>query len=141
MLQIPGPPALSAFRIAKLLDRLGALEPAVTGLAARFIHFAELAQPLSAPEREILAQLLTYGPRPQVPADAVAGECVLVVPRTGTISPWSSKATDIARVCGLEGVRRWKGRTARSGWRCRRTRSTTCWGASRDSVAIRATSS
>ena len=82
MLQIPGPPALSAFRIAKLLDRLGALEPAVTGLVARFMHFAELAQPLSAPEREVLAQLLTYGPRPQAPADA-AGECVLVVPRTG----------------------------------------------------------
>src|SRR5256885_7761954 len=105
MLQIPGPPALSAFRIAKLLDRLGALEPAVTGLVAHFMHFAELAQPLSAPEREVLAQLLTYGPRPRAPADA-AGECVLVVPRTGTISPWSSKATDIAPVCGLAGGRR-----------------------------------
>src|SRR5712671_3479660 len=106
MLQIPGPPALSAFRIAKLLDRLGALEPTVTGLAARFMHFAELAQPLSAPEREVLAQLLTYGPRLEAPAQAGAGECLLVVPRTGTISPWSSKATDIARVCGLAGVRR-----------------------------------
>jgi len=106
MLQIPGPPALSAFRIAKLLERLGALEPAVTGLAARFMHFAELAQPLSAPEREVLAELLTYGPRPEAPADAGAGECVLVVPRAGTISPWSSKATDIARVCGLQSVQR-----------------------------------
>src|SRR5258707_12893341 len=106
MLQIPGPPALSAFRITKLLDRLGALEPTVTGLAARFMHFAELAQPLSAPEREVLAQLLTYGPRLEAPAQAGAGEGLLVVPRTGTISPWSSKATDIARVCGLAGVRR-----------------------------------
>ena len=106
MLQIPGPPALSAFRITKLLDRLGALEPTVTGLAARFMHFAELAQPLSAPEREVLAQLLTYGPRLEAPAQTGAGECLLVVPRTGTISPWSSKATDIARVCGLAGVRR-----------------------------------
>src|SRR6202047_3141339 len=61
MLQIPGPPALSGFRIAKLLDRLGVLEPAVTGLAARFMHFAELARPLPAPEREVLAELLTYG--------------------------------------------------------------------------------
>src|SRR5207244_9526216 len=102
----PGPPALSAFRITKLLDRLGALEPTVSALAARFMHFAELAQPLSAPEREVLAQLLTYGPRPEAPAEAGAGECVLVVPRSGTISPWSSKATDIARVCGLAGVRR-----------------------------------
>ena len=106
MLQIPGAPALSAFRITKLLGRLGALEPTVTALAARFMHFAELAQPLSAPEREVLAQLLTYGPRPEAPAEAGAGECVLVVPRSGTISPWSSKATDIARVCGLAGVRR-----------------------------------
>ena len=106
MLQIPGPPALSAFRIAKLLDRLGAREPAVTGLAARFMHFADLAQPLSAPEREVLAELLSYGPRMDAPLEAGAGECVLVVPRAGTISPWSSKATDIARVCGLQGVRR-----------------------------------
>src|SRR5207302_428157 len=53
-----------------------------------------------------VAQLLTYGPRPEAPAEAGAGECVLVVPRSGTISPWSSKATDIARVCGLAGVRR-----------------------------------
>src|SRR3979490_2605323 len=111
MLQIPGPPALSAFRIAKLLDRLGALEPTVTGLAARFMHFAELAQPPPAPAREVLAQLLTYGPRLEAPAPAPApaqagaGECLLVVPRTGTISPWSSKATDIARVCGLAGGR------------------------------------
>ncbi|HEY4748400.1 MAG TPA: hypothetical protein VIH38_12565, partial [Steroidobacteraceae bacterium] len=104
MLQIPGPPALSAFRIAKLLDRLGAREPAVTGLAARFMHFADLAQPLSAPEREVLAELLSYGPRMEL--EAGAGECLLVVPRAGTISPWSSKATDIARVCGLQGVRR-----------------------------------
>src|SRR6266404_9660715 len=104
MLQIPGPPALSAFRIAKLLDRLGAREPAVTGLAARFMHFADLAQPLSAPERAVLAELLSYGPRREL--EAGAGESVLVVPRAGTISPWSSKATDIARVCGLEAVRR-----------------------------------
>src|SRR6266478_248474 len=104
MLQIPGPPALSAFRIAKLLDRLGAREPAVTGLAARFMHFADLAQPLSAPERAVLAELLSYGPRREL--EAGAGESVLVVPRAGTISPWSSKATDIARVCGLQGVRR-----------------------------------
>src|SRR3989440_13024191 len=72
MLQIPGPPALSAFRIAKLLGRLGALEPAVTRLAARFMHFVELAQPLSGPEREVLAQLLTYGPRLEAPAPAGA---------------------------------------------------------------------
>ncbi|HYL04304.1 MAG TPA: phosphoribosylformylglycinamidine synthase [Steroidobacteraceae bacterium] len=105
MLQIPGPPALSAFRIAKLLDRLSAIEPAVTGLSARFVHFADLARPLSARERALLERLLAYGPKHE-PGAADAGECVLVVPRAGTISPWSSKATDIARVCGLSPVRR-----------------------------------
>jgi len=106
MLQLPGPPALSAFRIAKLLDRLTALDARVTGLAARFMHFADLAQPLTDAGRAILDTLLTYGPRLPAATDAAAGAAVLVVPRAGTISPWSSKATDIAQVCGLGDVRR-----------------------------------
>jgi phosphoribosylformylglycinamidine synthase len=106
MLQLPGPAALSAFRIAKLLDRLTVLDPGLSGLDARFMHFVDLARPLTPAETALLAQLLTYGPRlPTPPYDATAGS-VLVVPRSGTISPWSSKATDIARVCGLDGVRR-----------------------------------
>ena len=105
MLQIPGAAALSAFRIAKLLDRLRALEPAINGLDARFVHFVDLVQPLSAHERAILGQLLNYGPRLQGAAQQ-GGESLLVVPRIGTLSPWSSKATDIARVCGLDSVRR-----------------------------------
>ena len=106
MLEIPGAPALSAFRIAKLLDRLNAIEPAVRGLAARFVHFADLERPLAAAERELLGQLLTYGPTLPGDLGAAAGERLLVVPRAGTISPWSSKATDIVRVCGLSCVRR-----------------------------------
>ncbi len=104
MLQIPGPPALSPFRIAKLLARLQAIEPAVTALTARFVHFADLAQPLGGEQQEVLAQLLTYGPR--LPGGPMRGQSILVVPRLGTISPWSSKATDIAQVCGLAAVRR-----------------------------------
>jgi phosphoribosylformylglycinamidine synthase len=105
MLQLPGPRALSAFRIAKLLDRLTALEPSVRALDARFMHFADLAQPLTDAQRAVLLQLLTYGPSLPPPQDS-GGESVLVVPRQGTISPWSSKASDIAQVCGLRGVRR-----------------------------------
>jgi phosphoribosylformylglycinamidine synthase len=106
MLVLPGPPALSAFRLAKLLERLRALEPAVQELHARFVHFVDLAQPLSSAQRAVLAQLLTYGPSlPQAVAD-VRGESILIVPRAGTISPWSSKATDIAHVCGLTTLRR-----------------------------------
>jgi len=106
MLEIPGPPALSAFRIAKLLQRVQALEATVVGLSARFVHFAELARPLSEQEREVLARLLSYGPAAPAAHENEAGEQVLVAPRAGTISPWSSKATDIVRVCGLESVRR-----------------------------------
>ncbi|HEX4619233.1 MAG TPA: phosphoribosylformylglycinamidine synthase [Steroidobacteraceae bacterium] len=106
MLEVPGAQALSAFRIAKLLDRLTAVEPAVRGLAARFVHFADLERPLAAAELQVLRQLLSYGPTFPAADGTAAGERVLVVPRAGTISPWSSKATDIVRVCGLTSVRR-----------------------------------
>ena len=104
VLRLPGAPALSGFRIEKLLERVRALEPAVTGLTARFVHFAALERPLSVPERERLERLLTYGPTcaPGEPD----GPALLVVPRAGTISPWSSKASDIAHNCGLTAVQR-----------------------------------
>jgi phosphoribosylformylglycinamidine synthase len=106
MLELAGPPALSGFRLAKLLDRLTALDPRLLGLEARFVHFADLARPLGAHELSVLGQLLTYGPRlPPLEQQRAAG-CLLVVPRPGTISPWSSKATDIVQVCGLTAVQR-----------------------------------
>ena len=108
MLELSGPPALSAFRIAKLLTRIRELEADVSGVSAHFVHFADLARPLTAAERDMLAQLLTYGPAVPHPSggDETSGGRVLVVPRFGTISPWSSKASDIIHVCGLEQVRR-----------------------------------
>jgi phosphoribosylformylglycinamidine synthase len=100
MLEISGAPALSAFRITKLLSRLQALEPAVSALETRFVHFVDLKRALTAAEREVLERLLTYGP--SLSGSVVeGGVSLLVVPRAGTISPWSSKATDIAHVCGL----------------------------------------
>ena len=105
MLMISGAPALSAFRIAKLLTRLQELEPRITALESRFIHFADLERSLAAAEHEVLERLLTYGPRVDSSPEQI-GEILLVVPREGTISPWSSKATDIAHVCGLDAVRR-----------------------------------
>lgn len=106
LILLPGTPALSGFRVEKLLARLAAAEPAVTGLATRFMHFVALARPLSDGEREVLERLLTYGPRAAMASSGAQGEPLLVVPRAGTISPWSSKATDIAHVCGLEAVER-----------------------------------
>jgi phosphoribosylformylglycinamidine synthase len=105
-LALHGPTALSPFRLAKLLERVRTLEPQVSALEARFIHFVDAARELSAPERTVLEQLLTYGPRLPAPPPEGGAVCLLIVPRAGTISPWSSKATDIAQVCGLEGVRR-----------------------------------
>jgi phosphoribosylformylglycinamidine synthase len=108
MLVLRGTSALSPFRVAKLLERLVAVEAAVASVAARWVHLVDLARPLAADEQARLEALLRYGPREAEAAAPAqeAGELVLVVPRPGTISPWSSKATDIAKVCGLEAVRR-----------------------------------
>src|SRR5215831_9686332 len=106
MIELPGALAVSDFRIAKLRPLLEKLQPGLGDISARFIHFVDLSRALDARERALLERLLTYGPRePASVARAPGGE-IIVVPRFGTISPWSSKATDIAQVCGLEAVRR-----------------------------------
>ena len=104
MLILRGAPALSAFRHGKLLAQLTAKVPAVRGLYAEFAHFAEVTGTLGADEEQVLARLLKYGP--SVPVQEPAGRLFLVVPRFGTISPWSSKASDIAHNCGLSRVQR-----------------------------------
>jgi len=104
ILELGGAAALSSFRLDKLLATLRLRDPRVRGLSARFLHLVELAAPLSEAGRRTLESLLTYGP--SLDPGAARGRLVLVVPRPGTISPWSSKATDIAQVCGLDGIRR-----------------------------------
>ena len=104
MLILRGAPALSAFRHGKLLEQLTSKVPAVTGLYAEFAHFAEVSGVLSADEEQVLARLLKYGP--SVPVQEPSGRLFLSIPRFGTISPWSSKASDIARNCGLAKIQR-----------------------------------
>jgi len=104
MLILRGAPALSAFRHGKLLAQLTEKVPAVSGLYAEFAHFAEVTGVLTGEEQTVLARLLKYGP--SVPVQEPTGRLFLVVPRFGTISPWSSKATDIANNCGLAKVQR-----------------------------------
>nr|WP_288357916.1 phosphoribosylformylglycinamidine synthase [uncultured Pseudomonas sp.] len=104
MLILRGAPALSAFRHGKLLEQLTSKVPAVTGLYAEFAHFADVDGALSADEEQVLARLLKYGP--SVPVQEPSGRLLLTIPRFGTISPWSSKASDIARNCGLDKIRR-----------------------------------
>jgi phosphoribosylformylglycinamidine synthase len=108
MIELPGAQAVSDFRIAKLRPALEALIPGIGAISARYLHFVDVARELDGRESQLLARLLTYGPRDS--GGARAGQeqrpQIIVVPRFGTISPWSSKATDIAHVCGLEAVRR-----------------------------------
>jgi phosphoribosylformylglycinamidine synthase len=96
-----GAPALSPFRLEKSLREVQALAPEVKGLGAEFTHFAAARHRSEFTQEEVerLAQLLTYGP--PVTATEPPGQRLIVVPRLGTISPWSSKATEIALGSGV----------------------------------------
>jgi phosphoribosylformylglycinamidine synthase len=102
ILQLRGPRALSEFRLAKLVASLQKIDPGVRSVAAEHRHFIESTGELSGAERSRLERLLAYG----APPEEGKGDLYLVVPRIGTLSPWSSKATDIARNCGLGKVKR-----------------------------------
>jgi phosphoribosylformylglycinamidine synthase len=104
MLILRGSPALSLFRLQRLLSDLTAVGLPVRAVSAEFVHVVETEKELNATQRAVLEQLLTYGPTR--PAAAFDGLVQIVAPRPGTISPWSSKATDIAHTCGLAAVRR-----------------------------------
>ena len=103
MLRFRGSPALSPFRLEKLLTALRQRVPVVTDGYAEFLHVVDGS--LTTHDREVLDRLLRYGPT--ATQRHLTGEpTFLVVPRPGTLSPWSSKATDIAHNCGLGSVRR-----------------------------------
>src|SRR4051794_632040 len=105
ILSLRGRTALSPFRLAKLRSALTTARPGhpIHDLAATHWHFVELIRPLTSPEHDRLARLLAYGVVGETPT---GGRTLLVVPRPGTISPWSSKATDIVRHCGIDAVGR-----------------------------------
>jgi phosphoribosylformylglycinamidine synthase len=103
ILQLRGPRALSEFRLAKLLPSLQKIDPGVRGVGAEYRYFVEIERRLEPRERATLEALLDDG-TPML--EAASGNVFLVVPRLGTLSPWSSKATDIARNCGLAAVKR-----------------------------------
>src|SRR6202051_1164505 len=125
MFSLFGAPALSKFRLDKLLHVLKTDEPRVRGLAARWVHFVDATRALDERELQVLEKLLTYGARDsdlrassgsgsgghrsdghRSDGHRSGGHRILVTPRLGTESPWSSKATDIVHVCGLDAVRR-----------------------------------
>lgn len=98
---LPGALALSSFRKNRLLAELQAQVSGLSDIQVRFVHFVQ--GELDAVNWQRLETVLTYG---ESAPSSFSGTLFLVVPRPGTISPWSSKATDIAKNCGVEGVTR-----------------------------------
>jgi phosphoribosylformylglycinamidine synthase len=110
MIEFGGGSAFTPARLQKKLTLVRRANPGVRALNASFDHFVDVDGKLAPDEIKVLERLLHYGPRPSSDsagrATVAFGRRVLVVPRLGTISPWSSKATDIAHSCGLTRVKR-----------------------------------
>ncbi len=105
-LALQGPNALSPFRAARLLATIRAVEASCESVDARFVHFVHSRTALGPEQRARLEALLSYGEAVRSDGDGDAGAAFLVVPRLGTISPWASKATDIAHNTGLAAIQR-----------------------------------
>lgn len=101
--ELNGARALSDFRAARVLSALQRVSSNIEAVSGRFVHFVHASRELTKAEEERLASLLTYGDAAE---DVRADLAFMVVPRLGTISPWASKATDIVKNCGIEGVLR-----------------------------------
>lgn len=104
MLTLSGNSSLSSFRLKRMLALLQSKFSDITTLSAQFEHYVDTTDLLSSEELSLLETLLQYGPAYQVSESA--GKKLWVLPRQGTISPWSSKATDIAHNAGLAKVHR-----------------------------------
>ncbi len=103
MIIFEGASSLSKFRHNRLLQKLQNQVPKIENLSANFVHFAKCDEELTKYEFSVLEEILKYGDASEIKK---SGHLFLVVPRLGTISPWSSKATDIAQNCGLFKVKR-----------------------------------
>ncbi|APW42786.1 phosphoribosylformylglycinamidine synthase [Rhodoferax saidenbachensis] len=93
-----GSNALSPFRVQQLLPALQAISDKISGVSARFVHLVATETPMEQPLAHQLAALLKYGDPYVGPTH---GPSIVVSPRFGTVSPWASKATDIAHNCGF----------------------------------------
>jgi len=107
MLILPGSNALSSFRTQGLLLRLQSIDPAIVAVTGRYTHFIDSQTELTADDKARLSAMLTYGEAYQGdPECDTKGTEFVVIPRFGTISPWASKATDIAHNCGMSQIKR-----------------------------------
>ena len=95
--------ALRNFKVKALQEKLQLCLPDLSLVGAEFVHFVESDKKLNTKDRNNLDKLLNYAP----PINLSNTVCrVTVTPRQGTISPWSSKATDIVHLCGLKQIKR-----------------------------------
>ena len=104
MIILRGAPSHSEFRLQKLVGDLSSADLPVKSVYAEYLHVAEASDPLTSEEQSVLEKLLTYGPK--LEGHDSEGLLRVVAPRPGTLSPWSSKATDIAHICGLTRLNR-----------------------------------
>ncbi|MGU7773183.1 phosphoribosylformylglycinamidine synthase [Burkholderia sp. MR1-5-21] len=102
----PGASALSDFRQTRLLDTLKQIDANIVAVRGQYLHFVNASEPLSADDSARIDALMHYGAPFEPAADKGSTETFVVLPRFGTVSPWASKATDIAQHCGLTHVRR-----------------------------------
>ncbi len=98
LMHFEGGNALAPHQVQALLPKLQAINPRISGVHARFVHWVAVDQVLTTADIDKLSALLTYGDHYEGPSD---GDLIVVAPRLGTLSPWASKATDIAHNCGL----------------------------------------
>jgi phosphoribosylformylglycinamidine synthase len=104
MLELPGQSALSNFRLAKLTHTLRREDQRLKSIEARFVYLVDTNAPMGQQDRSRLDALLLSGDKPG--KFRKLSKKLYVLPRPGTISPWSSKATDIAKACDIETVNR-----------------------------------
>jgi phosphoribosylformylglycinamidine synthase len=102
----PGASALSDFRQTRLLETLTRIDANIVGVRGQYLHFVNSTEPLSDEDSNRIHALMHYGAPFEAPTERGAQETFMIVPRFGTVSPWASKATDIAHHCGLAQVRR-----------------------------------
>lgn len=101
--RLEGPQALSKFRADNALTNIQRIAPQVLSLTSRFVHIVHAKHAIDEAAMSRLSSLLSYGALPEMMG---TDEEFLVVPRLGTLSPWASKATDIVRNCGIDGIER-----------------------------------
>ena len=104
IIHIAGGPAYSKFRKEKLLEKLQTVNPQIKYIHSEYLHIVWCEKKIAASEKDTLEKILHYGPKAQV-LD-FKDNSIITIPRPGTISPWASRATDIANHCGLYDIKR-----------------------------------